>query len=248
MSFTKEQLVGIGQRHSAELMVPWAKAVAKAAGKDLKDLHRFGVTSATLAKVKSQISEVAALAKERTQLKSAAHAATVQQSDAHEAALDWWHDAKVIALNAFEGDPDRLALFRTGVKVGRSIPHLEGELRTILGLFKSHEKDLASFGGTAAFHKDGAARLATLEAAGTTQESEHKIVPASTEARDAKKGELYVLVRRIVRSGRRAFKGSKRVDPYSNSLLKRDRNGRKAARTRKAKKASPPKPAATTPT
>jgi hypothetical protein len=240
MAYTEKELMATGDLLQPEWLTVWSAAIGKAALKDLLDLKRLGIDQKMLDLIEKLRSEVSALTSGRSGSKKAAKGLTIAQNAEHEEALDWWHDAKGIALQTFESEPAKLGEFRGGVRVGQSIPRLRIELKTMLNTYRKYAKELAGFGGTDAFIKQGDAALADLDAADDKQESERKALPTGTQELNLKKGELYVAVRRVVRAGRIVFRKTPgRAEAYSYEILRRGRTGAKAARTRESNKEKP---------
>jgi hypothetical protein len=229
MGYTDGDLMARGHLLQPGRLTVWSAAIRKAALKDLVDLKRFAIDQKLLDKIEKLQVEVSALASSRGDSRKAAKGLTIAQNAGHEAALDWWHEAKGLALLAFESDPDKLVEFRGGVRVGQSIPRLRVEIEAMLKTCRKYAKEFAGSGGTDAFIKQGQEALVNLGAADDRQEL-NRI-----------KGELYVEVRRIVRAARIAFrKAPGRVKAYSYELLRRGRTGAKAARTRRSNTQKPP--------
>lgn len=239
MAYTREELIDIGVRINTPQLIQWAGVVVKLARRDAGKLSNRGITADFLNQLDNLRKEVQSLEKQQKIARGISLKYTAQQDEVFKNAAAWRREVRELAKVAFEGEPDVLAEFRSGVKVWRSVPKLLGELSRLIELCKKYSSDLSPLGMTPERVKEGEALLEQLRTVDQEQEKARKDIPATTLELSEKKARLYQGVRRIVRLARVELgteEASKRG--YNYDIMRRIKSARKAARTRAAKRAS----------
>jgi hypothetical protein len=130
--------------------------------------------------------------------------------------------------------------FHKGGKIGVSVPKITGRLQVLLTLAEAHKADLAQWGTDDKDLETGRRLLSELAAANIAQEQAVKNLPPATKALYILKAKAFLLLKRLARAGRNAFKN----DPASAAKLKLDILRRRGHRHNgEAEPPAPPVPA-----
>lgn len=235
MAIARNEAIANGHRFRSELLITWAKQLAKSARKDLKFLSTRGVKEEMLREFERLTKTVEELEIKQEREKKVSKSATVATYEAFEEAHRWWREGKQMIKIEFGDYPDRTAEFRTGTRVGYSLPKLIREAEFMLDAFKRYSENFEWLGGKD-FVNRGNELLAKLKDADTEQESTIKQLPKETAELYFNKGELYQLGRKIVRLGRLVFINEPRkASPYNYEILRRSQKATISAATRKTK-------------
>jgi hypothetical protein len=200
-------------------------------------LARRGLTKEMLKQFDSLAETVARLESSQELHKKTSRASTMAVYEILDEGLAWWRESRQMVKVEFSHDPDKSAEFRTGVKVGRSIPKLIREMEFNVMSFDKYANAFKWLGGAEHVRK-GRDILVRLRQADAEQETGRKDLPRETEELCFQKGELYDLGRKIVRLAHLAWLGDPaKAAAYSYEILRRGSVAAKGAKTRKAKKA-----------
>jgi hypothetical protein len=232
MGLSRQEAIVVGRKLNSELLQTWARQLAKAARKDFAAISRRGLTQPMLQQFETLAETVARLETAQEAQKKLGQLATSASYQALEKGLDWWREGRQMAKIEFSNDQDRMAQFRTGVRVGMSLPKLVREIEFFMEAFTWYSANLAWLGGKE-FIERGKQVLNRLKEADAQQETEIKALPKDIVELYFQRGELYDLGRKIVRLGRLAWlKEPEKAGAYSFELLRRGQMEKKGTTTR----------------
>lgn len=235
MGLSRDEFVLLGMTLPADRLLPWAGEQAALARQNSGRLQRRGINPAFLEEIETRTASVRDLAKRAggdptVDVRAVTHLAAE--------ALSYWYEVRQIATVEFGTDPDDLARFRPGVRVGSSLRLIAGELDRTVPLLREYIGRLGWLGVDDAFIQRGADLAARVrEGEGRAEALRQALSPEATDL-DRSKGLLYELVRKLVRIGRLEFRTEpEKAARFNYDTLRRAAPRKPAARARPAKAA-----------
>lgn len=199
---SREEFIELGVSIPVDSLVEWTgRQLAATKGREAR-LQSRGVHAANLTGMKDLLATIENRHKELGNSPEAPPPAVALAQRIREEAMEYWREAKQIAIVEFGTRPDLLAKFRTGVRTGLLIANLEKELASIVGLFREHSSDLAGLGGTEAFINRGALLIERLKEVKGSLDAACRALPPTAAQQGHDKGLLYDLTRKLVRTAR----------------------------------------------
>lgn len=205
MARDKAREAALGSRLRTGYLLQQAGYTEKVARAEAATLAPFGIGKETLAELAALRARVLDTSGDRTGARASARSATAAQDAAAAKARLWLRSAILIGQNAYEGERAVLGKFTEGRPVGRSVPRIQGRMRTVLALLGRDPKKSAPWGATPAFLKQGDSLLAALSAADATQEIARAALRPATHDFHLLKAELFRLVKRVHRAAHAAW-------------------------------------------
>jgi hypothetical protein len=202
---SREDFIELGVSIPMGSLIGWASGqLAATKGRETR-LQARGVNAAYLTGVKDLVGILENRQKElggspESPLPSVALAQRIREE-----AVEYWREAKQMAVVQFGTSPDLLAKFRPGVRTGHLIANLTKELESIVGLFREHSTQLAPLGGTEAFIERGTLLIARLKEVKAGLDAACRALPPTAAQQGHDKGLLYDLTRKLVRTARLEF-------------------------------------------
>ncbi len=214
MAYTERDYVLLGSRFSTQRLLEQggvSVAVARAHAAELGakfPARRTDELEALLTEIRSRFEAQAGAKNARNTGNSPVEAAV-------DRAKEWIQDAVLAADNAFEEERDVRDEFHKGGKMGRSVPKITGRLQALLALAAARLPGLGEWGFGEKELQEGRAVLAELENADALQEQAVKNLPKATQELYILNGKAYLLLKKLSRAGKRAFKN----DPATAAKL-----------------------------
>lgn len=225
MPYSDVELVEVGSRFSTQrLLEQGAVSVAVARAHAAEIDKKF--PSAKVDELAGILAEIQAKFGTQADAKDAFGTGNVPVTAKIREAKKWISDVITSADNAFEEEHDQRDEFHKAGKLGTSVPKIAGRLQVLLALAEAHKAELAEWGTNAADLEAGRKLLAELSAANVSQEQALKNLPAATKALYIQKAKAYILLKKLARVARNAFKDSP-ADAAKLSLDILNRKGRK---------------------
>ena len=244
MANGEQELVVIGSRFSTQRMIEQggvSVAVARAHAKDLAD--KF--PPAKVDELDKLLEEIRAAFGTQANAKEAFSTGNVPVNQRIDEAKRWISEVMSAADNAFEEEPEIGDQFHKAGKLGRSVPKITGRLQGLAALAQRHKAALAAWGVNDALLAQGPQLLAALSAADAAQELAVRDMPVATRQLNLRKGKAFLLLKKLARSGRTAFRDDAPTrDKLALDILKR--TGRGADAGEQAPPAPPSAPPAPT--
>lgn len=227
MSYDRDELCSIGERFQAEQLLRWSEHLLQHARQDLERLKSRGVTESMLRDIQAARDEVIALAPDARQAPGDLPL-TKARRNAIEGALAWRQEVLRMACAIFDSDPDRLAAFRPGVKLSRSLPKLGAEMAHLSGALRQVHTAL---GGDALLERGEEVRR-RLDEAQLRQSEARAQVPKTLSDLWFAQGVLYTRARFVLRMARAEFADDSREGRYGYDVLRQARTTPESERPR----------------
>jgi hypothetical protein len=207
MAQSQEELVRFGARRSTERILAQAEVSLRVAREHAAALGSKFPPSKT-DRIEALLGQVRGLYDVQAEKKVGAATGNVPVQELVGQAKDWIRDVRTAADNAFEREPEVRDEFHKGGVLGSSVPKLLARLTSMLALAEVHKTALAEWGVTPEDVAAGRKLVTDLKNADATQEQALKNLPPKTRELNEAKGELYLLLKALARTGRRVFKSN----------------------------------------
>ena len=232
---SREEYIELGVSVPTDTLIEWAaRQLAATKGRETR-LQSRGMSAPQLTGMRDLLAMVEKRHGERGTSEESPPAVALAQR-IREEAVSYWQEAKQIVQVEFGTTPDLIAKFRIGVRTGRLILPLRGELESMVRLLREYAPQLAGVGGTEAFIARGAILVDRLKEVKTGLDAACQAFPPPAAQQCHDKGLLYDLIRKLVRVGRLEFA----LDPeqaaaFNFTGLRRKGEGSARPGSRKAK-------------
>ena len=203
MVYSNQELVDLGARFSTQRMLeqlPVSVTVARRYTLDLSPMF----PAARVDELDALRIRIAGLFETQSEKKFEANTGNVPVQDKMRTLKEHLRDIIAAADNGFEEEPAMRAQFHKG-PLGRSVPSLVRRGAEIVALAEENADVLGSWGLSPEKIADTKTALSDLVAANTNQESALVNLPSSTQDLYLEKGRAYLLLKKLVRAGRRCL-------------------------------------------
>jgi hypothetical protein len=214
MAFSEKDYILLGSRLSTQRLLEQggvSVAVARAHAKELG--RRFPQQRTD--ELEGLLGEIRSRFEAQAGAKTARNTGNSPVEGAVDRAKDWILDLVSAADNALEEERDIRDEFHKGGKIGRSVPKITGRLQALLTLAAAQLPALDAWGFGDAELQAGRAILQELQNADAAQEQSVKNLPKATQDLYILNGKAYLLLKKLSRAGKRAFKN----DPATAAKL-----------------------------
>ena len=205
MAYSEKDYILLGSRFSTQRLLEQggvSVAVARAHAAELGakfPQQRTGEIEGLLGEIRSRFEAQAGA-------KTARNTGNSPVEGAVDRAKEWIQDVVSAADNGFEEERDIRDEFHKGGKIGRSVPKITGRLQALLTLAAAQLPALGAWGFGDAELQAGRAILQELQSADAAQEQSVKNLPKATQELYILNGKAYLLLKKLSRAGKRAFK------------------------------------------
>jgi len=225
MPYSDEQLKDIGAKFSTQRMIEQGRVSVANAREQAAGLGKK-FPQPKVDELEDLIGQIQEEFGNQVEAKTAFSTGNVPVEEWITKAKAWISDVIAAADNAFEEDPDLQDEFHKGPKLRRSVPKITGWMQTLLALAEKHQDELAEWGCDDEEIREGRDLLKGLMGADAEQEQAVKDMPKATRTLNILKGRVFLLLKRLARSGRSAFQGDKATqDKFNLDILYRTGGG-----------------------